>query len=281
MDGSRVLDTSWTTAPTVSIGSVGMPAVAMTSGVTSVLTAVTPREAAMATTKPTAIGYLRVSTDRQAERGLGLEVQEQAIRSWAKANGVRLVDVLSDEGESGANGLDTRVGLAEALARIERKEATQLVVFRLDRLARKLLVQMTIIDRLRQGGADVVSVSEPEVDGPDELRELIRNVLGSIAAYEKAVIRGRLAAGKAAKRARGGYIGGPTVPYGTKAVDGELVVDTAEVRAVEMVKRLRPLGRSYREICEQLEAAGVRTRRGGPWQPKVVRAIAIREGVAS
>src|ERR671923_2832950 len=60
------------------------------------------------------VGYLRVSTDRQAEEGLGLEVQEQAIRQWAQAHGHELVALTRDEGISGSNGLDTRVGLGEA-----------------------------------------------------------------------------------------------------------------------------------------------------------------------
>lgn len=248
------------------------PTVAVTCGVTFVLTTVTQGET-MATTK--AIGYVRVSTDRQAEEGLGLQVQERAVRAWAKAHGLALVDVLRDEGESGANGLDTRRGLAEALARIERGDASTLVVYRLDRLARKLLVQLTVIDRLAQVGAEVVSVSEPEVDGPDELRELIRNVLGSIAAYERAVIRGRLMAGKQAKRAQGGWIGGHA-PYGTRPENRSLVEEEDEAETVATIKRLRDEGRSYREICTALEATGRRARRGGRWLPAVVRRIALR-----
>lgn len=228
----------------------------------------------MALTK--AIGYMRVSTDRQAEEGMGLAIQERAIRAWAKANGRRLVDVLSDEGESGANGLDSRVGLAEALARIERGEATELVVYRFDRLARKLLLQLTIADRLEQAGAAVVSVQEPKVDGPDELAELVRNVLGSIAAYERAVIRGRLAAGKRAKAEAGGYLGGPTVPYGVTVRDGVIVDDEVERQVVELVRAGRAAGRSYRELCGDLEEAGLRPRRASSWQPAVVRRIALR-----
>ena len=61
------------------------------------------------------IAYLRVSTDQQAERGLGLDVQRTAIRAWAKTHGRRVVLWTADEGVSGSNGLDSRVGLADAL----------------------------------------------------------------------------------------------------------------------------------------------------------------------
>ena len=53
------------------------------------------------------IGYLRVSTDRQAEEGLRLEIQEAAIEEWTAANGHQLIKVLRDEGISGSNGLGT------------------------------------------------------------------------------------------------------------------------------------------------------------------------------
>ena len=220
------------------------------------------------------LGYIRVSTQEQVE-GFGLDAQERAIRQLCKRKDWRLVGVLRDEGESGANGLDARQGLAEALARVERGEAAAIVVYRLDRLARDLLLQLTIGDRLQRADAEIVSVSEPEVDGPDELKTLIRNILGSISAYERAVIRGRMMAGKQAKRARGGYVGGQP-RYGTRADGGELTRERDEERVVATVKRLRARGRSYREICTELEHAGLRPRRAAAWQPAVVRRIAER-----
>ena len=77
----------------------------------------------MAKTK--VIGYTRVSTAEQVD-GFGLDVQEAAIRAYCKAENLRLVAMVSDEGQSGSNGLDDRRGLAEGLARIERGEATAL-----------------------------------------------------------------------------------------------------------------------------------------------------------
>jgi site-specific DNA recombinase len=222
-----------------------------------------------------ALGYVRVSTQEQATEGHGLAVQRKAIRDHCRRNGVRLVDILGDEGLSGSNGLDDRHGLAEALARIEGGEAQQLVVYRYDRLARDLRLQLTITNALEQKGAAVVSVCEPEVDGPDELRELVRNLLGSIAQYERAVIRGRMLAGKQAKASKGGYTGGRP-GYGKRAEGRELVDDSDEREVVATIKRLRSEGHSYRLICAELEEAGLDTRGGGPWQPAVIRRIAQR-----
>ena len=70
----------------------------------------------------------RGSRTQEQVTGFGLEVQAKAIKDYGKANGLRLVRTLSDEGQSGGNGLDARVGLAEALAIIERGEVAGIVV---------------------------------------------------------------------------------------------------------------------------------------------------------
>ena len=74
----------------------------------------------------------------------------------------------------------------------------------------------------------MLSVSEPAVEGDDATRVLVRQLLGGIARYERAVIRGRMMAGKAAKVARGGY-GGGRPAYGLKA-DGKKLVKEASKR---------------------------------------------------
>jgi DNA invertase Pin-like site-specific DNA recombinase len=223
--------------------------------------------------KAKALGYVRVSTDEQAIKGHGLDIQRRAIRDYCKASGLQLVDIVADEGLSGSNGLDNREGLATLLARIERHEASVLVVYRLDRLARKLYVQLTVIERLEKANARVVSVSEPDVDGPDELRELIRNILGSVAGYERAVIRGRMMAGRDAKVASGGY-GGGRPPFGWRAENKELVPEPREQEVIALVRQLAEEGLSSRQIATRLEEAGHRPKVGAHWSSvQVLRII--------
>ena len=62
------------------------------------------------------VAYTRVSTERQAKEGFGLEAQRSQIRRWVKDSGHRVVQWCADEGISGANGIGTRVGLYDALA---------------------------------------------------------------------------------------------------------------------------------------------------------------------
>jgi DNA invertase Pin-like site-specific DNA recombinase len=66
------------------------------------------------------VAYLRVSTAEQVE-GYGLDDQEHAVRTWAKAHGHRIVAWRRDEGISGSNGPEHREGLADALKDVRRQ----------------------------------------------------------------------------------------------------------------------------------------------------------------
>jgi DNA invertase Pin-like site-specific DNA recombinase len=234
---------------------------------------VTELESTDTRSRPRALGYVRVSTDEQT-RGYGLDAQERAIRDYCRAERLRLVDVLCDEALSGSNGLEQRAGLAEALAILEAGGSDVLVVARLDRLARDLLVQETVIERLARRGCAVRSAAEPDVTSDDPTRVLVRQVLGAIAQYERGVIRGRMLAGKAAKGAQGGYTGGQP-RYGTRAENRELVTHDEEAVVADRARSLRDAGYSYRAICQMLEAEGLGPRRADHWQAAVIRRIVL------
>lgn len=226
------------------------------------------------------VGYLRVSTDRQAEEGLGLEVQEEAIRRWAKTHGHRVVVWGRDEGVSGSNGLDTRVGLPDALDAIRANEAEGLVVYRLDRLARDLIVQETLLADLRRMGAQVFSTSRAEddflSDDPDDpSRKLIRQVLGAVAEYERSMIALRLRSGRRRKAEKGGFAYGSPA-YGFVAAGGDLVPEATEQRAIERIAELHGQGVSLRVIAETLDTEGFRPKRSDRWHPETLRRIVSR-----
>lgn len=209
------------------------------------------------------VGYVRVSTQEQVE-GFGLTVQRKAIAEYCKTNDLRLVQTYSDEGISGSNGLDTRQGLTDLLAAAESPEISAIVVYRLDRLARDLLLQETMLVRLRAVGATVLSVSEPDVDSDDATRVLIRQVLGAVSQFERALIRSRMAAGKAAKAAQGGFTGGaPKLGY--RSENRELVPDADEQAVLARIAELRADGLSLRAMAAVLDAEGLRPKRGGSW----------------
>ena len=108
----------------------------------------------------TYLPYLRVSTDRQAENGLGLAQQEKSIRAFLRQQRVRPVRFFEDRGVSGA--VEDRPALGELLAALGKGDIV--VVARLDRLARDLLTQEFLLRDIRQRGADLISCSPAEAD---------------------------------------------------------------------------------------------------------------------
>lgn len=220
------------------------------------------------------IAYVRVSTGKQAEEGLGLDIQEQAIRSWAKAHHHKVIAVIADEGISGAKELDDRPGLAEALALLREGSVAGICVYRLDRLARDLVLQEQLLAEIRRQGGDVFTTSAAEAgyltdDPNDPSRRLIRQVLGAVSEYERSMISLRLRAGRRRKAEKGGFAYG-SPPLGWRAERGQLVVDDAESEVLTRIAELKRDGASLREIATVLTEEGHKTKRGARWHPQTV-----------
>lgn len=214
-----------------------------------------------------AIGYVRVSSQEQ-RYGRGLGTQEAAIRAYCQQNGLRLVSVARDEAKSGSNGLDTRVGLADALHALEGGTASVLVVDDYSRLARDLILQETTIQQLAAAGVRVVSVTEPEGEGDQHTRDLIRQVLGAVNQYNRAVIRAKMEAGRARAVAEGRR-GQGAPPYGYRAVGGTLVPVDEEQAVLGQLRRWQAEGLALAEMARRLNAEGTPSRRG-KWHPTSV-----------
>lgn len=225
-------------------------------------------------------GYVRVSTDRQAEEGLGLEIQRDAIASWAAANGATIVAWHADEGLSGAADLSARDGLREALECLAAGTSDGIVVYRLDRLARDLMIQEQVLAEVWRLGGTMNSTSAAEAsyltDDPDDpSRKLIRQVLGAVAEYEKSMITLRLKAGRRRKHLDGGYAYG-SPPFGYASVQGVLVPVESEQEAIATASELRRSGLTLRAVAEEMNRRGIQSRRAAGWHAESVRRILVR-----
>jgi DNA invertase Pin-like site-specific DNA recombinase len=232
------------------------------------------------------VGYVRVSTASQVEDGLGLDVQKAALQTWCKTNRHRLTSIQSDEGISGAKELEHRPGLAEAIALVKDGQAKGIVVPRLDRLARDLIIQETILAEIRRIGGEVFSTSSGEAayltDDPDDpSRKLIRQVLGAVSEYERSMVALRLRNGRQRKAQMGGYASGAPA-FGFEARDGDLIESQDEQFTIKRIAELRASGASLRSVCMALESEGHRCKRGGTaWQPMAVKRVLDRLGTAA
>ncbi|MGI4800542.1 MAG: recombinase family protein, partial [Janthinobacterium lividum] len=221
--------------------------------------------------------YARVSTERQ-ERQQTIESQLTALRAWASSSGYALADehVFRDEGYSGSR-LD-RPGL-DALRDAVRDGTVGIVaVLTPDRLARKYAYQVLMLEEFRRASVEVVFLQHPISDDPND--QLLLQIQGAIAEYERAVLGERFRRGKMQK-ARDGHYQGGRAPYGYHyvprhdAVPGHLVVDEGEAELVRILYGwLTDESMTLRQILKRLNF-GPHVPRSGrqPWSPSVVHHI--------
>lgn len=217
------------------------------------------------------VALLRVSTRGQARDGYGLEAQEADIRAWARRHRHRISFVVK-ETVPGDTVPNKRPALAEALQLLAAGKVDGVIVARLDRLARDLVLQEQLIAEVDTMGGVLRSAAPTEDDhllDNDPQRVLVRQMLGAIAQYDRAMIRLRLSNGLRLKAASGGYVGGAP-PYGWAARGTKLVPVHAEQQVRQRVKEWHRQGWSLRKIADRLNSEGITTKKGHQWQANSV-----------
>lgn len=209
--------------------------------------------------------YLRVS-GRSQVRGDGFHRQFIAIRQYCQAHQLRIVRIFKERGVSGTKELDDRPALSELFAALEEDGIKSVVVEKLDRMARDLMVQETIMADMQKHSYTLLSTAEPDLCSQDPSRVLIRQIFGALAQWERAMIVMKLRGARQRKKARGER-GEGRHAYGEKP--GEEVV-------LRRILALQSTGHSTRAIANFLNTAGDATRMGKPWQPGTVAKILAR-----
>lgn len=232
------------------------------------------------------VAYVRVSGTGQVNDGYGLQTQTKAVKAWAKANGHRIVRLVSEEGVSGATDALDRPGLSEALLMVRDGDAEGLLIPRLDRLARALTVQEATLAIVWRDGGRVFTTDTGEVlaDDPDDpMRTAMRQVVGVFAELDRRMVVKRLRDGRAAKKAAGKKSVG-AYAYGTHGKGEGRARDAApnpaEARTLARIIELRKAGHSYRVIGETLDSEGLPPRRAAKWSAMTVRSICQKANAA-
>jgi site-specific DNA recombinase len=222
-----------------------------------------------------AVGYLRVSTDKQAESGLGLDAQKASVNATAARLGLPLADVFTDAGTSGALAIEGRPVLLDAVGTLKRGDV--LLVAKRDRIGRDV-VAVAMIERLvTKRGARIVSAAGEGTESDDPSGVLMRRLIDSFAEYERLIIACRTKSALAAKRRRGERISG-AIPYGfTLGVDGcKLEPLDVEQQTLRVVRQLRGDGCSFQAIADTLNERGSQTRAGSRWRWQYARNLVQR-----
>lgn len=209
--------------------------------------------------------YRRVSSTAQdGPDSYGLDVQLADCKRYAERMGLTVVAVLTDV-VSGTNGIADRTALPEAVGLLDAGVADGVLAANASRIARTLTTAEGIYAAVwaRDCAVHLADTGLVQKDDPnDPMRTALRQVAGVFAELDRGMVAKRLADGRRAKRAAGGYGGGFRAEV------------AADVDALALA--LRRDGKSWRGVAAALDESGHRPPSGGAWAQSTVRTMVRR-----
>lgn len=162
-------------------------------------------------------GYVRVSTDTQADKGYGLETQRNAIIEYCSKNNLNLIKIFADEGISGAmkdnDDISNRSGLVDLLNTLNGTNT--IVVMNTSRLWRDDVAKVYIAREVRKLKGDIISIEQPmySLYSKDPSEFLMNSIMEILDQYDRLSINMKLAKGRTTKAKNGDKPAG-RLPYG-------------------------------------------------------------------
>jgi DNA invertase Pin-like site-specific DNA recombinase len=214
-----------------------------------------------------AVAYLRTSSaanlgaDKDSEKR-----QRAAIEAYARAAGFAIVDSYYDEAVGGADHVTARPGFAAMMERIASNGVRTIIVETANRFARDLIVQETGYAMLKERGVELIAADKPDAFLDDTpTATLIRQVLGAVSQFEKAMVVSKLKGARERKRRDTGMKVEGRKSYAEK--------DPAMVALAKKLHRYPVKGRrqSLREVAAELAAAGYVVRAGKPYEAAAIK----------
>ena len=224
--------------------------------------------------------YARVSTLRQ-QQAQTIEQQLERLQAHIAAQGWHLADehIFRDDGYSGAK--LNRPGLDSLRDRAAMAEFELVLITSPDRLARKYVHQVLILEELERYGCRVEFLDRPMSNDPHD--QLLLQIRGAVAEYERALIADRMRRGRLSKLHAGQLLPWTRAPYGY-ILDVERPRDPARVRVNEVEATIvRQIFAWYTDleekmslyaIAKRLSEDGIPTPGGGRrWNVSTIRGI--------
>ena len=224
-----------------------------------------------------AIGYARVSTDKQADRGVSLDAQTEKIRAMVVVHGADLADIIVEAGES-AKSLN-RPGMERLLALVDSGDVQAVVVAKLDRLTRSVKDLCELLERFERRGVALISVAE-SLDTGSAAGRLVLNIMTAVSQWEREAIGERTRDALSHKRSNGERVGNIRFGYRLCADGKHVEPDTAEQAVLQEIRALRKSGATLRGIAAALNHRALRTRRGSAWRLEHIARI-VRQNRSS
>lgn len=215
-----------------------------------------------------AIAYLRTSSQANVG-GDSDKRQRDAITRYAKAADLEVVAEFYDAAVSGADPIDQREGFTGLLAWAQENGVKTIIVENASRFARDVVVQETGYRLLTAQGFTLIAADDPDAFTADTpTQDLVRQILGAVAQFEKANLVAKLKAARDRKSREEG-----------RRIEGRKGYTTTNPEMVREVKRLARRSpktgkaRSLREIATELAVAGYTTAAGKPFSASQVQRL--------
>ncbi|WP_372814271.1 recombinase family protein [Paenibacillus sp.] len=224
--------------------------------------------------------YIRVSTEEQAEQGYSIDGQEETLRAYCEKEGYNIVDKYIDRGISGKS-MEHRLELQRMLGDVQQGRFDMVLVWKMNRLARKMKDLLHIIDLLDKHNVSFKSLSEQQFDTSTSSGKFMLHIMGAVGEFERNTIVDNVKMGHK-QRARTGKHNGK-LPLGYRSVEDVIngvrnresrveIVPQEEVVVLKIFERFAA-GRGFKSIANELNHEGYVTKSGGAFSISGVKEI--------
>jgi site-specific DNA recombinase len=222
--------------------------------------------------------YARVSTQEQADEGTSLEHQCEQLRTYCQAQKWQVMGTYVDPGHTGKNA--DRDGLKNLMSGAKLGLFQKVVVYKLDRLARKLRLLLELEENLKDSGIYLYSLKD-QVDTSTAIGRTVFQVLGLVSEWERETIIERTKTGRI-NRFKAGCWGGGKCLYGYSYNPNtkKLIINEAEAAVVRRIFNEYNAGKSMARIADILNAERIPSRYSTAkgWRMSAIRDILVHPG---
>ncbi|WP_341301059.1 recombinase family protein [Lysinibacillus sp. FSL H8-0500] len=218
-----------------------------------------------------AVGYVRVSTDKQLDN-TSIAKQKEEIEKYCNDNGLSLIRIF-DEGAKSAESFKNRPEFKELYSFVFDKQnrIDYVVVYDSDRISRDNLESLYIYRRLTQAEKHLICIAD-NIDTRDPRAKILYQIMSLVAELERDMIIFRTNSGMEKRASEGEFNGG--VIYGYASKNKMLKIVPEEARVVKYIFEKYAIDQwGYRKIASNLNTLGITTKKSNLWSITAVKTI--------
>jgi site-specific DNA recombinase len=223
----------------------------------------------MSSQRKKAVIYARVSTEEQASEGFSIKAQLSHLYKYAELSNFEVIHEYIDEGVSGKS-IDGRPQIKKLLMDARLKKFDAVLVYKLDRISRKLKDALEISEELERNNIKLISMQE-NFDTTTPMGKMVFQLMSSFAELERNTIVDRVKMGMTERAKQGKWNGGQCLGY--DCVNKQLVVNEQEAVIVKEIFDLAEQGFGLKAIVKRINEKGYKSKKGKLFSVNAIRTI--------